>query len=90
MVKIFPGKTIFSTFLNNWLNVGITAKSDYGGTDGGYLDHVVINEEISRASASIGLSYAAHSNLCINQIHRNGSEEQKKKYLPKVINYNTN
>ncbi|XP_076247204.1 isovaleryl-CoA dehydrogenase, mitochondrial [Calliopsis andreniformis] len=64
--------------------LGITAKSEYGGTDGTYLDHVIIMEEISRASAAVGLSYGAHSNLCINQIHRNGTEEQKYKYLPKL------
>lgn len=65
--------------------LGITVKSQYGGSDGGYLDHVVIMEELSRASGAIGLSYGAHSNLCINQIHRNGTEEQKMKYLPKVM-----
>lgn len=64
--------------------LGITAKSEYGGSDGGYLDHCIIMEELSRASGAIGLSYGAHSNLCINQISRNGTEEQKKKYLPKV------
>ena len=64
--------------------LGITAKSEYGGSDGGYLDHCIIMEEISRASGAIGLSYGAHSNLCINQISRNGTEEQKHKYLPKV------
>lgn len=65
--------------------LGITARPEYGGTGGSYLDHVIIMEELSRASGSIGLSYGAHSNLCINQIHRNGTEEQKQKYLPKVI-----
>lgn len=64
--------------------LGITAKSEYGGSDGNYLDHVIIMEELSRASGSIALSYGAHSNLCINQIHRNGTEEQKHKYLPKL------
>ncbi|KAK0160586.1 hypothetical protein PV328_007981 [Microctonus aethiopoides] len=64
--------------------LGITAKSKYGGTDGTYLDHVIVMEELSRASAAIGLSYGAHSNLCLNQIHRNGTEEQKLKYLPKL------
>lgn len=64
--------------------LGITVNSKYGGSDGGYLDHVVIMEELSRASGSIALSYGAHSNLCVNQIHRNGSEEQKMKYLPKL------
>jgi len=65
--------------------LGITVKEEYGGVDMGYLAHVIAMEEISRASASVGLSYGAHSNLCVNQIHRNGSEEQKRKYLPKLI-----
>ena len=56
-----------------------------GGTDMGYLAHVLAMEEISRASASVGLSYGAHSNLCVNQIRRNGNETQRKKYLPKLI-----
>ncbi|XP_014479948.1 PREDICTED: isovaleryl-CoA dehydrogenase, mitochondrial isoform X2 [Dinoponera quadriceps] len=64
--------------------LGVTIKTEYGGTGGTYLDHVIIIEEISRASAAIGLSYGAHSNLCMNQIHRNGTEEQKHKYLPKM------
>lgn len=64
--------------------LGITAKSEYGGSDGGYLDHCIIMEEMSRASGGVGLGYGAHSNLCINQIARNGTEEQKHKYLPKV------
>lgn len=57
---------------------------EYGGSALGYLDHVLVMEEISRASASVGLSYGAHSNLCINQLVRNGNEAQKQKYLPKV------
>lgn len=57
---------------------------EYGGAGGGYLDHVLVMEEITRASAAVGLSYGAHSNLCINQLVRNGNEDQKKKYLPKV------
>ncbi|WP_020680997.1 isovaleryl-CoA dehydrogenase [Marinobacterium rhizophilum] len=65
--------------------LGITVKEEYGGVDMGYLAHVIAMEEISRASASIGLSYGAHSNLCVNQIHRNGSEAQKQQYLPKLI-----
>src|SRR5438874_6680923 len=65
--------------------LGITAEEAYGGTQMGYLAHIVAMEEISRASASIGLSYGAHSNLCVNQIRRNGSEAQKRKYLPKLI-----
>ena len=56
----------------------------YGGTGLGYLEHCVAMEEISRASAAIGLSYGAHSNLCVNQLVRNGNEDQKQKYLPKV------
>jgi len=64
---------------------GITVEEEYGGTGLGYLEHVVAMEEVSRASASVGLSYGAHSNLCINQLRRNGSEEQKRRYLPKLI-----
>jgi isovaleryl-CoA dehydrogenase len=66
--------------------LGITAEEEYGGTDMGYVAHVVAMEEISRASASVGLSYGAHSNLCINQLSRNGSDAQKRRYLPKLIN----
>ena len=65
--------------------LGMTAGEEYGGTNMGYLAHIVALEEISRASASIGLSYGAHSNLCVNQIRRNGSEAQRQKYLPKLI-----
>src|SRR5262245_25909147 len=65
--------------------LGVTAEEEFGGTAMGYLAHIVAMEEISRASASVGLSYGAHSNLCVNQIRRNGSEAQKKKYLPKLI-----
>jgi isovaleryl-CoA dehydrogenase len=64
---------------------GITAPEEYGGLGLGYLEHCVAVEEVSRASASVGLSYGAHSNLCINQIVRNGSEAQKRRYLPKLI-----
>ncbi|UNZ52477.1 isovaleryl-CoA dehydrogenase [Agrobacterium tumefaciens] len=64
---------------------GITVSEEYGGADMGYLAHCVAMEEISRASASIGLSYGAHSNLCINQIHRWGTEDQKRRYLPKLV-----
>ena len=64
--------------------LGITVAPEFGGTDMGYLAHVVAMEEISRASASVGLSYGAHSNLCVNQIHRNGTAEQKATYLPKL------
>ncbi len=65
--------------------LGITVEEDYGGTAMGYLAHIVAMEEISRASASVGLSYGAHSNLCVNQIRRNGSAAQKRKYLPKLV-----
>src|SRR5712675_2208495 len=64
---------------------GITVEEEYGGTGMGYLAHCVAMEEVSRASASVGLSYGAHSNLCVNQIRRNGNEAQKRKYLPKLI-----
>ena len=65
--------------------LGITAEEAYGGAGLGYLAHCVAMEEISRASASVGLSYGAHSNLCVNQISRNGTDEQKSRYLPKLI-----
>ncbi|MEO1830587.1 MAG: isovaleryl-CoA dehydrogenase [Pseudomonas sp.] len=65
--------------------LGITVPEEYGGSGLGYLAHVVAMEEISRGSASVGLSYGAHSNLCVNQINRNGTPEQKAKYLPKLI-----
>ena len=65
--------------------LGITVEETYGGTAMGYLAHVVAMEEVSRASASVGLSYGAHSNLCVNQIRRNGSDAQRRKYLPKLV-----
>ena len=65
--------------------LGVTVEEEFGGTSMGYLAHVVAMEEISRASASVGLSYGAHSNLCVNQIRRNGSEAQRRKYLPKLV-----
>ena len=65
--------------------LGITVPEEYGGADMGYLEHIVAMEEISRASASVGLSYGAHSNLCVNQINRNGNSQQKEKYLPKLV-----
>ncbi len=65
--------------------LGITVEEEYGGAGLGYLEHCLAMEEISRASASVGLSYGAHSNLCVNQIRRNGNEAQKRKYLPKLI-----
>ncbi|MCH2549497.1 MAG: isovaleryl-CoA dehydrogenase [Alphaproteobacteria bacterium] len=64
---------------------GITVEEEYGGSGLGYLEHCIAMEEISRASASVGLSYGAHSNLCVNQIRRNGTVDQKKRYLPKLI-----
>jgi isovaleryl-CoA dehydrogenase len=65
--------------------LGVTAPEQYGGADMGYLAHMIAMEEISRASASVGLSYGAHSNLCVNQIRRNGSAEQRQRYLPRLI-----
>jgi isovaleryl-CoA dehydrogenase len=65
--------------------LGVTVDDAYGGAGLGYLEHVIAMEELSRASASIGLSYGAHSNLCVNQIYRNGSDEQKRRYLPKLV-----
>jgi isovaleryl-CoA dehydrogenase len=65
--------------------LGVTISAEYGGAGMGYLEHVVSMEEVSRASASVGLSYGAHSNLCVNQIFRNGNEDQKRRYLPKLI-----
>ena len=65
--------------------LGITVDEEYGGSGLGYLEHIVAMEEISRASAAVGMSYGAHSNLCINQIARNGTEVQKRKYLPRLI-----
>ena len=65
--------------------LGITVEEEYGGTGMGYLEHVIAMEEISRASASVGLSYGAHSNLCVNQIRRNGVERQKRQYLPGLL-----
>src|SRR5438445_4235946 len=64
---------------------GITVEEEYGGSGLGYLEHCLAVEEISRASAAVGLSYGAHSNLCVNQLRRNGNEAQKRKYLPKLI-----
>jgi isovaleryl-CoA dehydrogenase len=68
--------------------LGITVAEEYGGANMGYLAHMIAMEEISRASASVGLSYGAHSNLCVNQIHRNGTAAQKAKYLPKLVSAN--
>jgi isovaleryl-CoA dehydrogenase len=65
--------------------LGVTVEEEWGGAGMGYVEHVVAMEEVSRASASVGLSYGAHSNLCVNQIRRNGTEDQKRRYLPKLI-----
>jgi isovaleryl-CoA dehydrogenase len=65
--------------------LGMTVSEEYGGANLGYLAHVVAMEESSRAGAAVGLSYGAHSNLCVNQIYRNGTEQQRAKYLPKLI-----
>ena len=65
--------------------LGITVEEEFGGSGLGYLEHTIAMEEISRASASVGLSYGAHSNLCVNQIRRNGTDAQKQRYLPKLI-----
>ena len=65
--------------------LGVTVGEQYGGSEMGYLAHTVAMEEISRASAGIGLSYGAHSNLCVNQINRNGTDAQREKYLPKLV-----
>lgn len=65
--------------------LGVTIGEQYGGAAMGYLEHVVAMEEVSRASASVGLSYGAHSNLCVNQIHRNGNDTQKQTYLPRLV-----
>jgi isovaleryl-CoA dehydrogenase len=73
------------TKLGNIGVLGITVEEEYGGAGMGYLEHVVALEEISRASAAVGLSYSAHSNLCVNQLRLNGNEEQKKNFLPKLI-----
>src|SRR5476651_25980 len=64
---------------------GITVEEEYGGSGLGYLEHCIAMEEISRASASVGLSYGAHSNLCVNQIRRNGTTAHKRRYLPKLL-----
>ena len=77
-----------SIFGRRWASSGfhgITVEEEWGGLGLGYLEHVVAQEEVSRASASVGLSYGAHSNLCVNQVRRWGNEEQKRKYLPKLI-----
>merc|ERR1712079_434903 len=78
----FPQRGEFWRKLGEMGLLGITASPDFGGSGMGYLDHVIAMEEISRASGSIALSYGAHSNLCVNQINKNGTEEQKEKVIP--------
>ena len=80
----FPQRTEFWRKLGEMGLLGITAHPDFGGSGMGYLDHVIAMEEISRASGAIALSYGAHSNLCVNQINKNGTDKQKEKYLPKL------
>ncbi|XP_019759596.1 isovaleryl-CoA dehydrogenase, mitochondrial isoform X1 [Dendroctonus ponderosae] len=80
----FEGMRDFWRKLGDLGALGITAQSEYGGTDGGYLDQVIITEELSRACSAVALSYIAHSNLCVGQIHRNCNRDQGKKYLPKL------
>ena len=65
--------------------LGLTVEEEYGGAGLGYYEHCLVTEELSKANGALGLSYLAHSNLCVNQIRLNGSEEQKQKYLPNLI-----
>uniref|UniRef100_A0A1W7RAA9 Isovaleryl-CoA dehydrogenase, mitochondrial n=1 Tax=Hadrurus spadix TaxID=141984 RepID=A0A1W7RAA9_9SCOR len=81
----FPGFRDFWKKIGELGLMGITVPAKYGGLGSGFLEHCIVVEEMSRASAAVGLSYGAHSNLCINQISRNGNEKQKEKYLPKLI-----
>merc|ERR1711953_1631032 len=85
----FPDRKNFWKKLGDIGLLGITASPDFGGSGMGYLDHVIAMEEISRASGAVALSYGAHSNLCVNQINRNGTGEQKEKYLPKLCSGET-
>jgi isovaleryl-CoA dehydrogenase len=80
----FPREKLWTKLGDQGL-LGVTVEEEYGGSNMGYLAHCVAMEEISRASASVGLSYGAHSNLCINQIRRNGSAAQREKFLPKLV-----
>ena len=84
----FPQLREFWKKLGDLGLLGITADSAYGGSDMGYFDHVIAMEELSRASGAIALSYGAHSNLCVNQINRNGTEEQKEKVMPMFCTIN--
>ncbi|CAL8286937.1 unnamed protein product [Lota lota] len=81
----FPGMRDYWKAMGEMGLLGITAPVEYGGTGLGYLDHVIVMEEMSRVSAAIALSYGAHSNLCVNQMVRHGNEEQKEKYMPKLM-----
>ncbi|KAG7275448.1 hypothetical protein CRUP_033181 [Coryphaenoides rupestris] len=81
----FPGMRDFWKDMGEMGLLGVTAPVEYGGTGLGYLDHVIVMEEMSRVSAAIALSYGAHSNLCVNQMVRHGNEDQKEKYLPKLM-----
>ncbi|XP_024912388.1 isovaleryl-CoA dehydrogenase, mitochondrial isoform X2 [Cynoglossus semilaevis] len=81
----FPGMRKFWKELGDMGLLGITAPAEYGGTELGYLDHVIVMEEMSRVSAAIALSYGAHSNLCVNQMVRHANEKQKEKYMPKLL-----
>eukprot|EP00494_Astrolonche_serrata_P003089 UN03095 len=80
----FPRKELWTKFGDLGLH-GMTVPEDYGGSNMGYLAHIVVMEELSRAAGGIALSYGAHSNLCINQITLHGTEDQKQKYLPKLV-----
>ena len=80
----FPEMREFWKKLGDMGLLGITAAEEYGGASMGYLDHCISMEELSRARGAIALSYGSHSNLCVNQINRNGNESQKEKYLPKL------
>ncbi|KAM9777741.1 isovaleryl-CoA dehydrogenase, mitochondrial [Neosynchiropus ocellatus] len=81
----FPGMRDFWKAMGDMGLLGITAPVEYGGTGLGYLDHVIVMEEISRVSGAIALSYGAHSNLCVNQLVRHANEEQMEKYMPKLV-----
>jgi isovaleryl-CoA dehydrogenase len=84
LVFVSDGQDLFPKMGDMGL-LGVTVPEEYGGLGLGYLEHTIAMEEISRASASVGLSYGAHSNLMVNQLRRNGTEEQKRNYLPKLL-----